>query len=92
MAQGRNFKLNKEQAFALATVGYYSETQDVVIDAGSYDPNYESFIFAIKVNPEAVPDRTWAVLKADRKGWSFFKMHHDGKLFPYDKDGDNDNG
>lgn len=90
MAQGRNFRLNKVQAFKLASVGYYSFTSEVVIDADSYDPDYESFIFAIKVDPERVPDKTWAVLKADRKGWSFFKMHYDGNFFPYDKDGDND--
>jgi hypothetical protein len=89
VAQGRNFRLNKVQAFKLATVGYFSESDEVVIDADSYDHHTESFLFALKVHPERIPESTWAILKANPKGWSFFKMHHDGNFFPYDKDGDN---
>jgi hypothetical protein len=74
-----NFRINKAQAWTLANMGYYAEDEEIVIDAESYDPKAESFVFALQIKDEA-PEAVWRGIVVNPNGWSFFTMTASGKV------------
>lgn len=82
MAAAKNFPINKVQLFRLSYIAGWCEggyAGEVVINGESYDEEFESFKFAIRVKDEA-PNSVWDSLLVNADGWSFFGMYKDGSV------------
>jgi hypothetical protein len=78
MAQ-KNFRINRRQAWTLVNIADYVADEEIVINGESYDPEFESFKFAVQVKDEA-PDAIWENLLVNADGWSFYGMYADGNI------------
>lgn len=73
-----NFRLNKEQAWTLSNLAYYTEDCEIVVNAESYGED-GCFEFALQLKDNA-PDFIWQRGEAFgmEDGWIYLTMMNDG--------------